>query len=190
MGNLGSLLPTDIYELQKRIENLAEQVLAGYHTGITLSEQPGNHMNCDLFCKNRSQIYAGKDTARYTFDFFDIDVTYENGISITPFSSKQLTFTVHNRYKTSENLIIRIYGDDFQVSPSREGFLHVPEGIWFHNRSRASFTLHWEDCPGIICRAVAEFSTPSRAGVMLVPLVFVKDITDKGGHYEDTANCQ
>ena len=178
LGNLGNLLPKDIYELQERIEKLAEMVLAGCHTGMALSDQPCLFDGCRLFCEDNSRFYAGPDTARYTFDFFDIDVTFENGISIAPFSSKKLTFTVHNRYKTSENLNIHIYGENLQVSPSRDGLMHIPEGIWFRNRAQASFTLHWEDFPGTVCRAVAEFTTPSRAGSMLVPLIFVKDITD------------
>ena len=181
LGNLGNLLPKDIYELQERIEKLAEMVLAGCHTGMALSDQPCLFDGCRLFCEDNSRFYAGPDTARYSFDFFDIDVTFENGISIAPFSSKKLTFTVHNRYKTSENLNIHIMAKTSRFLPQETAlciFHSEIARIWFRNRAQASFTLHWEDFPGTVCRAVAEFTTPSRAGSMLVPLIFVKDITD------------
>ena len=179
LGNLGNQLPKDIFELQKRIEVLAPQVLSLHRA--------------ELFCPDHSWLYRGPDTARFRFPFFDIDVSYENGPSIIPGTEKRITFTVHNRYKTSENFLIRIYScenSEWNVAPS-SALVHVPEGIWFKNREQITFTFSFGrasdgQLTDISYRAVAEFSTPSRSGVMLVPLYFIHNpnafTSNKGGN--------
>lgn len=172
LGNLGSLLPKDIYELQRRIERLAHMVLSAWSAPIALTDEP-TEITGAFFCKNPGSLYLGPDTARFTFDFFAIDVTYENGIILGAHEEKKVTFTVHNRYKTPENFSIRIYAPEMAVSPCNVGCLHVPEGVWLGNQAAVEFYFSREDILSPCCRAVAEFSTPSHSGVMLVPLYFL-----------------
>lgn len=188
LGNLGSLLPGDIFELQRRIEALVPHALALHKADIRLGSGPTD-ITRELECRDYSFLYRGMNTARFSFPFFRIDVTYENGPSIGPGMHKRVTFTVHNRYKTSENFRIRIYSgcgdkEEWSVSPS-SALIHVPEGVWFQNRESISFTFSFgrpsEGClTELSYHAVAEFSTPSRAGVMLVPLHFIS--AEEGGN--------
>lgn len=191
LGNLGSLLPKDIYELQARIERLAPAALSLYHSDVTLTESAADLSESaadlsgsrSLICSDRSPYYAGPDTERFHFDFFDIDVTYEDGPGIFTGCEKKLRFTVHNRYKTSENFRIEFYQKEPAVcgiSPSM-GLLHVPEGVWLHNRESVSFTFTFRDLTAPVFRAAAEFTTPSHAGVMLVPLLFLHNLNADPG---------
>lgn len=182
LGNLGNLLPKNIYELQQRIEKLALWILPAFHTGIQLTEQTlieKNHDICSLnmLCENQNSFYIGKYTSRFCFDFFNIDVTYEDGITVTRDSEKKITFTVHNKYKTPENLFIKLYCNGVSVSPAPCGILHVPEGVWLGNQEKTSFTFGFGEITETLMRCVAEFTTNSHAGVMLVPLFFLHDIT-------------
>ena len=186
LGNLGSILPKDIYELQRRIERLAHMVLASFSCPVKLGDGP-TAVDRNLFCDDPGSLYLGPDTTRFAFDFFDIDVTYVNGIAMEPGAGKKVTFTVRNRYKTPENFTVRIYAPDMDVSPGPLGALHVPEGVWLGNRASISFTFSVKTVTSSCCRAAAEFTTPSHSGVMLVPLHFLHDMTNPF-HMEQKGN--
>lgn len=175
LGNLGSQLPKDIFQLQSRLEKLMLQAMDLHGADFSLTETDTTISDFPLCCPKDLELYRGEQVSRYRFRDFDIDVEYQDGPGIWPGCRKQVRFLVHNRSKTSENLHLHIYAEDAQVLPCADGQLHLPEGGWFRNQNEIQVEFLFSQMPRTVIRAIAEFTLTGRAAPLLIPLVFCPD---------------
>lgn len=172
LGNLGSQLPRDIFELQERIERLMPRVLELHGVSFRFGEAAALPGRDALLCPEDFALYRGKDVSRFRFRYFDVDAEYEGGPAVWPSCRKTVRLTIRNHSKTPENVNIHVYCESAEVLPSPDGSLHVPEGVWLQNKNSMELDFLFSRPMGPVCRAVVEITMASRAEVMLVPLVF------------------
>ena len=80
LGNLGSQLPKDIFQLQSRLEKLMLQAMDLHGADFSLTETNINTTTSDfpLRCPKDLELYRGEQVSRYRFRDFDIDVEYQD----------------------------------------------------------------------------------------------------------------
>jgi len=180
LGYFGNQLPADIEDLSRRTERIARQVMLRYNPGLDFSEdQPTLLQDFSLETartQSRSRILLqNMKGPLFHFDFFDIAVDYGDGPLIVPDRPAIIKIRIYNTYKVQSRLRIHWYTPEgWQVSPAGDfqiisfpAHLGKPDELVFH----VSPDLNGENTQ----RGVIEFVIDSRPGIMLVPIILIKD---------------
>ncbi len=179
LGYFGNQLPADIDDLTHRTERIARQVILRYHLNTDLVEdEPTDLKNLSshsLFAQPSTKCLLNNlQGPRFHFDFFDVVVEYQNGPLINTEIPTSIKIKITNTYKVQARLKLHWYTPEgWQVSPSGDyqlfslpASLGETEEVEFQVISAAHDSTQ---------RAVLEIVIDSRPGVMLVPVILVKD---------------
>jgi ADP-ribosylglycohydrolase len=179
LGYFGNQLPADIDDLTHRTERIARQVMLRYHLSTALMEdEPTDLKNLSiqsLFAQASTKCLLNNLLGpRFHFDFFDVVVEYPNGPLFQTEIPTFVKLKITNTYKVQARLKLHWYfPEGWQVTPSGDyQLLSLPaslgetEEIEFQVISAADSSTQ---------RAVIEILIDSRPGVMLVPIILVRD---------------
>ena len=173
LGYYGSQLPQSVDELTDRTVAVAKTVVSARRLPLQLtsSETDLSDYTIEKFFEgqNARTLYANGPVFR--FDFFEVEVVYENGAFARNSEEKPVTLHIRNTYKTQAVLNLRVYApDEWQVLPSKAGVvMSLPPHMG--GTSTARFRLKSERIEAPLSRFVAEITSEGRSLVMLVPLV-------------------
>ncbi len=179
LGYFGNQLPADIDDLTYRTERIARQAMLRYHLSTDLiKDEPTDLKNLSiqsLFAQpNTKSLLNNLQGPRFHFDFFDVVVEYQNGPLIQTEIPTSIKIQITNTYKVQACLKLHWYTPEgWQVSPSGDhqlfslpASLGETEEIKFQVLSAGVESTQ---------RAVLEIVIDSRPGVMLVPIILVRD---------------
>ncbi|MDD5351164.1 MAG: hypothetical protein PHQ12_13215, partial [Chthoniobacteraceae bacterium] len=109
---------------------------------------------------------------RYDFDFFSVQVDYgDDGPVLRDGLPKEVTVSIHNRYKIQANLSLHWYlpGEGWQVAPAADGY-----ALSFPGKTLAlPFRFTAERITRSTSRAVLEITIEGRPTVMHIPLALL-----------------
>jgi len=181
LGGYGSEIPGTIDELVDRVVNIAKQVGLAYESGIEITdgEPTKKTASSSLICEDPSLFSEIVKGPVYSFDFFDIQVIFENGPAIRNNEPKKVTLRIVNRYKNVEALDIKVWCDEnISVSPSRGGRILIKapyfRGPAFRgNMECAEFEFMCENVTQPVINGVFQITSPGRHTNMNVPFTFI-----------------
>jgi ADP-ribosylglycohydrolase len=183
LGSYGGQLPTDIYDLTRRVERITQQVILGRKLPVQLVANEETDVT-DL--KTESLFAAGSvknmfkfsNGPVYRFDFFDVSVNYGEGAVIHAGTPKKIRLGIQNTYKTPERLQIQWYGpENFMISPAKKTSTYIPHN-WYEEfgYKELEFEILMEKVENSINRFVIELTVNGKHTVMLVPIVLLNEM--------------
>ncbi|MDD5350308.1 MAG: ADP-ribosylglycohydrolase family protein, partial [Chthoniobacteraceae bacterium] len=124
LGYFGNQLPQTVDELAERTLRLGRRLLARHRAEALCSPEPTclddvRPETLQARDEGRS-LWGGMRGPRYDFDFFSIKVDYGgDGPVLRDGQPKEVTVSIHNRYKIQANLSLHWYlpGEEWQVAP-------------------------------------------------------------------------
>jgi ADP-ribosylglycohydrolase len=179
LGYFGNQLPADIDDLSKRTERIARQIMLRYHLDTEFIEDgPTDLKNLSI-----SSFFAQSKTKRllnslqgplFHYDFFDVEVKYENGPLIHPETPTLIKIKITNTYKIQAFLKLHWYKPEgWQVTPSGDCQLFsLPANLGEAEEIEFQVISTENDSTQ---RAVLEIVIDSRPGVMLVPILLIRE---------------
>jgi ADP-ribosylglycohydrolase len=179
LGYFGGQLPADIENLTFRTEQVARQVILRHKSPVEFSEsQPGARLDpsaLDLKADARTgRLLLNLKGPLYHFDFFEIAVDYGAGPFLEPGQPALVKIRIYNDYKVQARLKLHWYAPPpWQISPAGDfqllslpAHLGDPLELAFQVESTSLDSTQ---------RAVLEMVIDSRPGIMLVPVILLRE---------------
>ena len=168
-GEIEGMVPKTVEELTERTMRLMR--MSDAINGLNLGESPC----ADLYCPPlvREKLYANADSAVYDFKFFEVAVSYPDGVYLKGNSGK-VRIRIENKFRVTENLAYRWYTEDGFTSDDREGYLYLARNTYGNPACEMEFTFTAEGEPKLKNRFVFELTVEGRASAMAVPVLLLK----------------
>jgi hypothetical protein len=179
LGYFGNQLPADIDVLSLRTERIARQVMLRNHLDTEFIEDgPTDLKNLSiqsLFARpGTKSLLNSLQGPLFHFDFFDVTVIYENRPLLHPETSTLIKIKIANTYKVQARLKLHWYKPEgWQVTPSGDcQLLSLPASLGETEEIEFQVLSTENDSTQ---RGVLEVVIDSRPGVMLVPILLIRD---------------
>ena len=180
LGYFGNQLPADIENLTHRTERIARQVILYHKLNVDFTEEQPTDLS-DLSLETlkshpgAKRLFENLKGPLYQFDFFDIAIDYGSGPFVYPDKSTSIKLRIYNTYKVQARLKIHWYTPEgWQITPPGDcQILSFPAHLG--EPKELEYQVQTNPFEGNTQRAVVEFVIDSRPGVMLVPIILIRD---------------
>ena len=168
-GEIEGMVPKTVEELTERTMRLMR--MSDALNDLNLGTTPVTDLICPPLLRNK--LYARADCAVYDFKFFEIAVSYPDGIYLKGNSGK-VRIRVENKFRVTENVSYRWFAEEGFATDYAEGYVYLSRNTYGDPSCEMDFTFSTEGNPKLKNRFVFQLTVEGRASAMTVPVLFLK----------------